>query len=117
MTWSELVNQPRTITPWDEQRKWIEEAKEFGNKYNVIIRLKALTDRCGEILIIEMSHPNDPKNIVRYKKNGGTYISPRDRISGYFEHLYGKLPIVRRKKFIKESENQRRLEDLSKDFN
>lgn len=76
----------------------------------VIICLSTIKNTMNRIKI-------NSKNIVRYKKNGGTYISPRDRISGYFEHLYGKLPIVRRKKFIKESENQRRLEDLSKDFN
>lgn len=97
MTWSELIKQPRCPAPWNEQRDWIKEANEFGNKYNVIIRLKGSIDRCGgEILTIEMTHPDDPKNTVRYKKSGGTYISARDRISWYFEHLYEKLPLVRR---------------------
>lgn len=64
-----------------------------------------------------MSHPNDPKNIVRYKKSDGLYVDSRTRISSYFEHLYEKLPIVRRKKFIKERENQRRLEAIEGDFN
>ncbi len=117
MTWSELLKQPRTPTPCYERNMWIQEAKDFGNKYNVIIRLKCSTNRCGEILTIEMSHPNDPKNIVRYKKEGGLYISPRDRISYYFEHLYEKLPNVRRSKFVKEREIQRRLNEIDKDFN
>lgn len=116
MTWSELVNQPR-ISLWNEQRKWIEEAKKFGKEYNVIIRLKGSSTRCGEMLTIEMTHPEDPKNTVRYKKCDGLYVGRGDRISCYFEHLYEKLPIVRRSKFIKERENQRRLEDLLKDFN
>ncbi len=97
MTWSELLKQDRSITPWTEQREWIKEATEFGNKYNVIIRLKGEIDRCGnEILMIEMTHRDDLKNTVRYKKLGGTYISDRIRISDYFENLYDRLPQVRR---------------------
>lgn len=96
MTWSELLKQPSFPTPWDETRKWINEAIEFGNKYNVIIRLKTYTNRCCEILLIEMTHRDDPKNTARFKKEYGTYISAYDRISWYFEHLYEKLPQVRR---------------------
>lgn len=80
-----------------EQREWFKEATEFGNKYNVIIRLRGSIDRCGnEVLTIEMTHRDDPKNTVRTKKLGGTQIHPRDRISNYFEDLYEKLPQVRR---------------------
>lgn len=79
-----------------EQHEWIKVANEFGNKYNVIIHLKTYENRCGEILMIEMTHRDDPKNTVRYKKLGGTYISPCARISWYFEHLYDKLPQARR---------------------
>ena len=116
MTWSELLNQPKILPPDYDIRKWQQEAIEFGDKYNVIVRLKCSRTRCGEQLIIEMYHPNDPKNIVRYKKDG-TYLGSRDRISNYFEHLYEKLPIVRRKKFVKEQENQRRLRQIEVDFN
>lgn len=99
MTWSELVHGNRSINFIPERRDWILAATEFGNNYNVIIHLKTYKNRCGEILLIEMTHPDDPKNTVRYKKEYGTYISAYDRISNYFEHLYVKLPIVRRKKF------------------
>lgn len=93
-----------------EQCEWIKEANEFSNKYNVIIRLKDSIDRCGnEVLEIEMSHRDDPKNIVRYKKLHGTRHHPRDRISGYFEHLYEKLPIVRRNRNKRSKES---LKDL-----
>lgn len=107
MTWSELLNQPKILPPDYEIHKWQQEAIEFGDKYNVIIRLKGSHTRCGEQLIIEMYHPNDPKNIVRYKKDG-TCIGSRDRISDYFEHLYEKLPIVRRRNL---SKNKRIKED------
>lgn len=118
MTWSELLNQPKTLPLDYEIRRWKQAAIEFGDNYNVVIRLKCYNNnRCGELLMIEMYHPNDPKNVVRYKKSNGTYISARDSISNYFEHLYEKLPIVRRKKFIKEQEYQRRLEGIEEDFN
>lgn len=96
MTWSELIHGTRSINVIPERKDWILAATEFGNKYNVIIHLKTYKNRCGEILMIEMTHLDDPKNTVRYKKEGGTYISAYDRISNYFEHLYDKLPQVRR---------------------
>lgn len=96
MTWSELLKKPSCPLPWDEKLKWIQEATDFGNKYNVIIRLKEYTNRRGDVLLIEMTHRDDQKNTARYKKLDGTYISARDRISNYFEHLYDKLPYVRR---------------------
>lgn len=96
MTWSELIHGQSNINVVPERRDWILAATEFGNNYNVIIHLKTYENRCGQILLIEMTHPDDPKNTVRYKKEHGTYISALDRISSYFEHLYEKLPIVRR---------------------
>lgn len=117
MTWSEFLKQERMITPWNVQREWIAVAKAFGNEYNVVIRLKGSSTRCGEMLTIEMYHPNDPKNIVRYKINDGLYVGSRRSPSRYFEYLYEKLPIVRRKKFIKEQELQRRQEQIQEDFN
>lgn len=67
MTWSELLKKPSCPLPWDEKLKWIQEATDFGNKYNVIIRLKEYTNRCGEILLIEMTHRNDQKNTVSFR--------------------------------------------------
>lgn len=114
MTWSELLqNRNRINTLWDEQREWIKEATEFGNKYNVIIRLKGHPTSCGTMLLIEMTHPDDPKNTVKYIRNDGTYISERDRISNYFEHLYDKLPIVRRNRNKQSKESLRNLMEQS----
>lgn len=96
MTWSELIHGPRNIDIIPERRDWVLVATEFSMKYHVVIHLKTYENRCGEILMIEMTHQDDIKNTVRYKKEGGTRISRYDSISSYFEHLYDKLPQVRR---------------------
>ena len=96
MTWSELIHGTRSINFIPERRDWLLAATEFGNNYNVIINLKTYENRCGTILLIEMTHPDDPKNTVRYKKEGGTYFGKYNMPQSYFEHLYVKLPIVRR---------------------
>ena len=89
------------MTEQEMWNRWIQEATEFGNKYNVIIRLKGSIDRCGnKVLTIEMTHQDDLKNTARYKKLGGAQLHPCDSYSCYFETLYEKLPIVRRNRRI-----------------
>lgn len=109
MTWSELIHGTRSNNNIHELSDWIKEATEFGREHNVIINLKTYENRCCQILLIEITHPDDPKNTVKFKKEHGTYISASARISSYFEHLYDKLPIVRRNRNKQSKDSLRNL--------
>lgn len=79
----------------EEMREWQLAAAEFGANYKCNVKVTYWSNDSNEGVAFELSHEDDPKTVVKYKKDG-VYCHPRSRRESYFENLYDKLPIVRR---------------------
>lgn len=79
----------------EEMREWQLAAAEFGANYKCNVTVAYWKNASNEGVSFELSHEDDPKNVVKYKKDG-IYCHPKQRREGYFEALYDRLPIVRR---------------------